>query len=46
MAEEGLMFGGLEIKAPTKFDEIEKIAESLTEEREKTLESLRKVIGV
>ena len=41
-----LMFAGLELTGAPKFDEIEKIASSLSEEREKSLESLRKVIGI
>jgi hypothetical protein len=41
-----LMFAGLELTGAPKFDEIEKMAASLSEEREKSLESLRKVIGI
>jgi len=40
-----LMFGAMEIKSPTKFEDIEKIREGIGEVREKALESLRKVIG-
>ena len=41
-----LMFAGLELTGAPKFDEIEKIAKAVSEEREKSLESLRKVIGI
>jgi hypothetical protein len=47
MAEvKGLMYAGLDLTGATKFDEIEKIAASFSEQREKSLESLRKVIGI
>jgi len=46
MAEEGLMFGGLELKTETKFEKLEEMAKSLSETRERALEGLRKVIGI
>jgi hypothetical protein len=46
MEVKGLMYGGLELTGATKFDEIEKMATSFREEREKALENLRKVIGI
>ena len=41
-----LMFEGLKLEGAPRLEEVEEISKSMTETRERFLESLRKVIGI
>jgi len=46
MEVKNLMFEALEMKDASKIDRIEEMSKTLTERKEKALESLRNVIGI
>jgi len=46
MEVKNLIFEALEMKDASKIDNIEEISKTLTDTRERALESLRKVIGI